>query len=748
MAVLTPTQEEQERKTILNAYKRLVKAAMPFTTKEERKEVRKAFEFSMELHKNVRRRSGEPYILHPLEVARIAVAEVGLLDKTSMICALLHDVVEDTDVEVKQIRREFGPQVAKIVDGLTKISQVFDPSTTQQVESYKKMLLTMSDDIRVALIKLADRLHNMRTLRHMKREKQLKIASETTYLYAPLAHRLGLYNIKQELEDLALKYTEPEIYQQIENHLQDSKRQRNRYIQNFIKPIQLRMKALDIPCDIKGRVKSITSIYNKMKAQQVGIEEVYDIFAIRIVVQKEFESGEAEKADCWRVYSAVTSMYRGHPDRLRDWISTPKTNGYESLHTTVLGPGGRWIEVQIRSQRMDYAAEKGLASHWKYKEKDHGQDELMEQWLARVREFLEARQTSAFDFVSDLKANVVAEQIYVFTPKGDLKILPVGSTALDMAYEIHTKIGHHCIGAKVNQRVVPLSHVLQNGDHVEVITSAKQTPKEEWLEYVKTSKARHKIKDTLKEARREIVERGKRIFDWKVNQLGITEEHNIIKVLLAEFRIAHIYDFYYRLGSHKIDTQRLLDFIQQYKYKLDEAVAPGDSPQKPQDFEQYLSASGEKVTLQNIVEVDSSDYTAIQLASCCKPLPGDEITAFDDPFLKASVVHRVSCEEAIKLMTSNQGYQHTARWQEPGSGRMQFLAGWKIVGQDRMGMLNDIVRAITLRLRFNIRSFTISSEDGMFEGMVMLYVHNLEELNRGSAELKKVAGIFSVQRIT
>jgi GTP pyrophosphokinase len=745
MAVASATQEAQERKTILNAYKRLVKAAMPFTSKEERKEIRKAFEFSMELHKDVRRRSGEPYILHPLEVARIAVAEVGLLDKTSIICALLHDVVEDTDVEVKQLRREFGPQVAKIVDGLTKISQVFDPSTTQQVESYKKMLLTMSDDIRVALIKLADRLHNMRTLKHMKREKQLKIASETTFLYAPLAHRLGLYNIKQELEDLSLKYTEPEVYQQIELHLQDNKRQRNRYIQQFIRPIQQRMKVLDIPCEVKGRVKSVTSIYNKMKTQQVSLEEVYDIFAIRIVINRAYESAEFEKADCWRVYSAVTSMYRSHPDRLRDWISTPKTNGYESLHTTVLGPGGRWIEVQIRTQRMDYAAEKGLASHWKYKEKDNSQDELMEQWLARVREFLEARQTSAFDFVSDLKANVVAEQIYVFTPKGDLKILPVGSTALDMAYEIHTKIGHHCIGAKVNQRVVPLSHVLQNGDHVEIITSAKQTPKEEWLEYVKTSKARHKIKDSLKEARRTVVERGKRIFDWKISQLGIDEDHNIIKVLLAEFKIAHLYDFYYRLGSHKIDTARLLAFIQEYKHKLDDAVAPAEQAPKPQDFEQYLTGGDHKIALEDVVTVLGSPYNQLQLASCCKPIPGDEIVAFEDPFLQANVVHRVNCERALSLMTSHQSNQHTAQWR--ATGDMQFLAGWRIVGQDRMGMLNDIVRLITLKLHFNIRSFTIGSEDGMFEGTVMLYVHHLDELQRGIAELKKIPGLFQVLRI-
>ncbi|MFO0399023.1 MAG: RelA/SpoT family protein, partial [Sphingobacteriia bacterium] len=589
------------------------------------------------------------------------------------------------------------------------------------------------------------RLHNMRTLKHMKRETQLKIASETIYLYAPLAHRLGLYNIKQELEDLSLKYTEPAVYKQIETHLAESKTKRNRYISQFIKPIQARVKDLDVPCTITGRVKSVTSIYNKMKKQEVDIDEVYDIFAIRIILKKDYESSELEKADCWRVYSAVTGMYRPHPDRLRDWISSPKSNGYESLHTTVLGPGGRWVEVQIRSQRMDYAAEKGLASHWKYKDKDASQDAMMEQWLARVREFLESRQTNAFDFVDDLKANVVAEQIYVFTPKGELKMLPVGATALDMAYEIHTRIGHQCIGAKVNQRVVPLSHQLHNGDHVEIITSSKQRPKEEWTSYVKTSRALHKIKEALKDERRATADKGKRIFDWKIGQMGIPENHEVIRLLLAEFRIPSIYELYYRLGRHTIDTARLLEFINRYKDRLDEfREVEGEPVPQAQQLEQYIQKDPDHRP-GSMLRIADSQYEEVQLSSCCKPLPGDEITGFEDPFLRATVIHRVSCPQAMKWMTSQEASQVRAEWL-PTDG-MLFLGGLKIVGQDRMGMLIDIVRVISTRLRLNIRSFTIGSENGMFEGTVMLYVSHLEELNAGREALQRLPGIFSVQRV-
>jgi GTP diphosphokinase / guanosine-3',5'-bis(diphosphate) 3'-diphosphatase len=472
---------ESENKEIISRYRKLLRVAKPFLKDDDAKIIKKAFNTSLHAHKDMRRRSGEPYIYHPLAVAQIAVEEIGL-GTTSIIAALLHDVVEDTHVEIEDIQRDFGSKVAKIIDGLTKISGVFEQGSSEQAENFRKMILTLSDDVRVILIKLADRLHNMRTLTSMPREKQLKIASETIYLYAPLAHRLGLYAIKTELEDLYLKYTDTETYKHIAECIAQTKTARDKFIKDFTAPIEKSLDKADVDFVIKGRPKSIYSIWNKMRKQNIPFEEVYDLFAIRIIVDAEPEN---EKAICWKVYSMVTDFYKPNPDRLRDWISTPKANGYESLHTTVMSKYGQWVEVQIRTQRMDEIAEKGYAAHWKYKDTASGQALTgLEMWIRKVRELIETNDSSALEFMDDFRTNLFNEEVFVFTPKGALKILPHGATTLDFAFEIHTQIGMHCLGAKVNQKLVPLSYVLNNGDQVEILTSSKQKPSEDWLKFV------------------------------------------------------------------------------------------------------------------------------------------------------------------------------------------------------------------------------------------------------------------------
>ena len=510
----------EENKNIVSQYRKLLRHAKPILKEGDSALIRKAFNMAMDAHKGMRRKSGEPYILHPIAVAQIAVEEIGL-GTTSIIASLLHDVVEDTEIEIEDIRREFGPKVAKIIDGLTKISGVFDKTMSQQAENFRKMLLTLSDDLRVILIKLADRLHNMRTLDSMARDKQLKIASETIYLYSPLAHRLGLYAIKTELEDLYLKYSDPATYREIANKLAQNKAARNRFIREFIAPLELELNKQKINYVIKGRPKSIFSIWNKMRQNNVDFEHIYDLFAIRIIVDTELEN---EKAVCWQVYSIVTDYYKPNPDRLRDWISTPRSNGYESLHSTVMSKTGQWVEVQIRTVRMDEIAEKGYAAHWKYKEnieKDSKGERGLELWINKVRDLLQRNDLSAVEFVDEFKSNLFTDEVFAFSPKGDLKVLPAGSTALDFAFEIHTQIGAHCLGAKVNQKLVPLSYVLNNGDQIEIITSSKQRPTEDWLKFVVTTKAKSKIKDWLKDDKKRIADDGKEIVQRKLKHLKL-----------------------------------------------------------------------------------------------------------------------------------------------------------------------------------------------------------------------------------
>ncbi|TMI96808.1 MAG: bifunctional (p)ppGpp synthetase/guanosine-3',5'-bis(diphosphate) 3'-pyrophosphohydrolase, partial [Bacteroidetes bacterium] len=547
--------EEQEKKLILREYRALLRGLKEKLKPGDKRLIRLAFEMAVEAHKTMRRKSGEPYILHPIAVARICVEEIGL-GVRSTICSLLHDTVEDTDISLEDIEREFGNEIARIVDGLTKISNVIDVNASQQAENFKKILLTLTDDPRVILIKLADRLHNMRTLDHMKSDKQLKISSETVYVYAPLAHRMGLYNIKTEMEDLAMKYLEPDAYKEIARKLAETKKERSRYINEFIKPLKDKLDKAELKFEIYGRPKHIHSIQNKMKKKGVSFEEVYDLFAIRIILES---TPENEKGDCWKVYSIITDEYTPAPERLRDWLSNPKSNGYEALHTTVMGPQGKWVEVQIRTKRMNEIAEKGLAAHWKYKE-GSADENRFDKWFQQIREVIGNQDTDSVDFLQDFKTSFLAEEIYVYTPKGDVKMLPVNSTSLDFAFSIHSAIGVKTIGAKVNHKLVPLSHKLRSGDQVEIITSNKQKPSEDWLNFVVTSKAKGRIRDALKEEKRKIAEDGKYTVQRKIEGMGAAFNQHNIDELWTYYKLSSALDLFYQVAIKNIDLKELKEF--------------------------------------------------------------------------------------------------------------------------------------------------------------------------------------------
>lgn len=723
---------DAEKELILRSYKALLRSLRPSLGKGDKKMIRLAFDMALEAHKDMRRKTGEPYILHPLSVAQICAEEIGL-GPLAIVCALLHDTVEDTYLTLDDIRTTFGEKAASIVDGLTKISGVVLQGTSIQAENFRKMLLTLSDDVRVILIKLADRLHNMRTLDSMKREKQLKIASETAFLYAPLAHRLGLYSIKTELEDLALKYTEPEIYNDIASKLQQTRRERTRFINEFMEPVKEELARQGFSFEVRSRTKSVQSIWNKMKRQGVGFEEIYDIFAVRIIIDSDETN---EKAMCWRCYSIFTDFYTPNPDRLRDWISTPKANGYESLHTTVMGPGGRWVEVQIRSRRMDDIAEKGYAAHWKYKEA--AAESALDDWIKKIRELLENPESNALDFIDDFKLNLFSDEIFVFTPTGDLKTLPSGATALDFAFEIHTQLGSRCIGAKVNHKLVPLSHRLRSGDQVEILTSNKQTPKDDWLNYVVTAKAKSKIKGALKDEKKKFADDGKEILERKFKHLKLNFSNDNINELLAWYRIPSSMELFYRIAKGLLDIYDLNDFI----------IEKGNiRPKQPlrteqQTLEQMVkSVRGSSDLLVIDENLEKIDY---KLSPCCNPIPGDDVFGFItvDEGIK---IHRVSCPNAIQLM-SNYAYRIVkAKW--TGQQQIAFLAGVRITGIDDMGVVNKISKVISGELKVNMRSISIESNDGIFEGNIMLFVHDTHHLDKLIQKLKEVHGILTVSRI-
>ena len=726
--------EEQENKEIVRQYRALLRVLKPKLKSGDRGLVRTAFEMSVEAHKTMRRKSGEPYIFHPLAVSRICVEEIGL-GVRSTICSLLHDTVEDTDVTLEDIEREFGGEITRIIDGLTKISHVVDSNSTQQAENFKKILLTLTDDPRVILIKLADRLHNMRTLDSMKREKQLKAASETVYLYAPLAHRMGLYAIKTEMEDLAMKYLEPDVYREIARKLSETKRERTRYINEFIRPIREKTDRAGWPCEIFGRPKSIHSIWNKMKKKGVEFEEVYDLFAIRIIVDG---PQEREKEDCWKVYSLVTDMYTPAPERMRDWLSKPKSNGYEALHTTVMGPQGKWVEVQIRSRRMNEIAEKGLAAHWKYKEGGQEEDRF-DQWFGQIREALGNQEMSSIDFLQDFKTSFLAEEIYVFTPKGDVKMLPVGSTALDFAFHIHSAVGSRCIGAKVNHKLVPIGHKLRSGDQIEIITSNKQKPTDDWLGLVVTAKAKTKIKDALKEEKRKVAEDGKYTLKRKLESMGVAYNTANLDELTAFYKLPSALDLFYKVAVKTIDLRELKDF----KVTGDRLEAP--RPVRPEPEVRTEEPARGNVPKDNelIIFGEYGDRIMYNLANCCKPIPGDDVFGFVSTG-KGLIIHRTNCPNATRLM-SNYGHRVVkTKWAK--NKEISFLTGLRIRGIDDVGVIHKITNLISGELRLNISAITVEAHEGIFHGNIRLFVHDKEELDRLVVRLKQLPGIHSVER--
>jgi GTP pyrophosphokinase len=727
--------EEQERKEIIRHYRALLKSLRPKLKKGDKELVRQAFEMAAEAHKTMRRKSGEPYIIHPIAVAMICVEEIGL-GVRSTICALLHDTVEDTDITLEDVEREFGIEIAKIVDGLTKISSVIDTNTSQQAENFKKILLTLTDDPRVILIKLADRLHNMRTLDSMRREKQLKIASETVWVYAPLAHRMGLYNIKTELEDLSMKYLEPDAYKDIARKLSETKRERTRYINEFIRPLKDKMIAGNFDFEIYGRPKSIHSIWNKIKKKSVEFEEVYDLFAIRVILNS---PPEKEKEDCWKVYSMITDEYNPSPERLRDWLSNPKSNGYEALHTTVMGPQGKWVEVQIRTKRMNEIAEKGLAAHYKYKEGSNDEDRF-DKWFGQIREVLSAQDTDGVDFLQDFKTSFLAEEIYVYTPKGEVKMLPTGSTALDFAFSIHSAIGTKCIGAKVHHKLVPIGHKLRSGDQVEIITSNKQKPSEDWLNLVVTAKAKSKIKDSLREEKRKIAEDGKYTLQRKLEAMGAAFSQYNIEELVQFYKLPSSLELHYRIATKSLDLKELKDF----QVLGDKIEIPKPKPTTIETPPAYdPNKAGSKKDSELIIFGESSDKIMYNLAKCCNPIPGDDVFGFVSTG-KGLIIHRTSCPNAAQLM-ANYGHRVVkTKWAK--NKEISFLTGLRIIGLDDVGVINKITNVISGDLKINISGLSIDSREGLFEGTIKVFVHDKEELEELVTRLKSLDGIQTVDR--
>ena len=739
-----PTKEyiidpEAENKEIVRRYRHLLTDAKPILKTGDTKVIKKAFNVAVEAHKEMRRKSGEPYIFHPIEVAQICVEEIGL-GTTSIVAALLHDVVEDTDITLEDIEKQFGKKVRRIIDGLTKIGGVFDHRTSQQAENFKKIVLTLTDDVRVILIKLADRLHNMRTLESMPRHKQLKIASETIYIYAPLAHRLGLYSIKSELEDLYLKYTDNATYKEIAAKLSETKTDRQLFIRNFVKPIQEQLRERFFEFKIKGRPKSIYSIWKKMSKQGVPFEEVFDLFAIRIIVNAKEEE---EKTKCWQVYSLITDNYKPNPDRLRDWISTPKANGYESLHTTVMSKQGKWVEVQIRTDRMDDIAEKGYAAHWKYKAKNDELDEEQETgldvWIGEVRDLLKNDdRNDAVEFMDDFRSSLFNEEIFVFTPKGDLKVIPKNSTVLDFSFEIHTQIGLHCLGAKVNNRLVPITHILKNGDQVEILTSNKQVPTEEWMKVARTTRAKKRIKDFLNDGKKTIAAKGEELLIRKLEALTLPFNEKIINRLCHLFNESKKIDLFFKIGKGIINLKEIADL------KDKDAIISSIQEMDSQQVYDQLNKQAKTLNKGELVIGDDDQEIEYNIATCCNPIPGDDIFGFVN-VNEGVKVHRSKCAKSTELL-SNYGYRVVkAEWNPDSQG--EYLTGVKITGTDKVGLIHDITKVLSLELNVNIRTMKAETKDGIIEDEIIIYVHHKKELVELMNRLSQIQDVISVERI-
>ncbi len=737
--------QDQEKKEILRRYQTILKAFKKPLGESDVQMIRKAFELAVNAHSSMRRKSGEPYIYHPLEVAKIVVQDIGL-GATSATCALLHDVVEDTEFTLEDIESMFSPQVAKIIDGLTKIDEIFDQgSLSIQAENFKKMLLTLSDDVRVILIKLADRLHNMRTLDSMPSDKQLKIASETTYLYAPLAHRLGLYAIKSELEDLAMKYTDPDIYKEISDKIERTAPEREETIHEFVQPIERKLAETSLKYDISGRVKSINSIWNKMKKKRVAFEEVFDLFAIRIIVDSPFDR---EKSDCWAVYSILTDIYRPNPSRLRDWISSPKSNGYEALHTTLMSHTGQWIEVQIRSKRMDEIAEKGYAAHWKYKQDAAfaQQESGLDIWLNKIREMLTSPDKDALDFLNEFRQNFFNEEIIVYTPKGEFKSMPAGSTVLDFAYNIHSELGNTVIGAKVNHKLVPINHVLTSGNQVEIITSKRQKPMDEWMDIATTVRARTLIKNFLNEEKKRYYSTGSSMLEAYLKEVHRTLDTDTLSWILGKTKSKSKTDLFYNIAVERLKKediwavfnrsrrqhQNWLRNLFGSKNKLDEVSIQEAIQQQVKDKPESLMLGKDK---QNIV---------YEISTCCNPIPGDDVIGILMPNNMIQI-HRINCPNAIEWMSKYGNRIVKTKWKE--NEEVTFLVGLKLSGNDRKGMWRDLSGVISRGRDLNVKSVQMDAAEGSFEGTIMLYISNVDHLNALIDELKHVEGVGKVYRM-
>jgi GTP diphosphokinase / guanosine-3',5'-bis(diphosphate) 3'-diphosphatase len=730
---------EKENKAIAQEYKELLRISYQKLSTEDKKIIRKAFDVAVNAHQDQRRKSGEAYIFHPIAVAKIVASEIGL-GATGIAAALMHDVVEDTDITIEDIEKMFNPKVAKLVEGLTKISQVKkDMNISMQAENFRKMLLTLNDDVRVIIIKLADRLHNMQTMGSMPDYKQVKIASETLYIYAPLAHRLGLYNIKTKLEDLGLKYTEPAVYEDIVSKIKETKEEQDAYINNISNVLKTSLDAEGVEYIIKGRPKSIYSIRRKMAAQNVTFDEVYDKFALRIVYKSDPHD---EKFIAWKIYSIVTDHYRPSPSRLRDWISSPKSTGYEALHITVMGPLGRWVEIQVRSERMDEIAEKGYAAHYKYKQ-GATEENGLDLWLNRLKEALENAETDAVDFVEDFKLNLYAKEIYVFTPKGEIKSLPKGATSLDFAFTIHSEIGLHTRGTRVNGKLVQLNHVLNSGDQIEIITSPSQKPTAHWLDYVTTARAKNKIRSVLNDSTKKIAEDGKELLNRKLRHLKVTLNEATVNELVNFFKLQTSLDLFYRAGIGTIDNQQLKDFAAQksntlinfFKNKIKRT--PTTNPELIKKDE--LSSKFDMLVFG--IEHDKLDY---KLSTCCNPIPGDPVFGFLT-INEGIKVHKRDCPNAIS-MQSNYAYRiMQAKWID--SSQQEFKAILDITGMDSIGLTNELTRVISNNMHVNIQSIALSGEAGIFKGTVAVIVPNNTILRKLIDNIKKIDGVDKISRV-
>lgn len=709
--------------------------------------IKRAFFLAKEAHGGVRRRSGEPYLLHPIAVAKIVVDEIGLGVK-SVVAALLHDVVEDTEYTVEDMERIFGPKIAKMVDGLTKMSGVFNADTSEQAEYFRKVLLTLSDDVRVILIKIADRLHNMRTLGSMPTNKQIKITGETLYLFAPLAYRLGLYTIKSELEDLCMKYRFPVQYAELSEKLKATEEQREAFISKFNAPIIEALKRDHINFEISGRVKSLYSIWSKMQRKQIPFEEVYDLFAIRIVFQPlPFPS---EKTQCWQIFSTITDIYTPKPDRLRDWISMPKANGYEALHSTVMGPDGVWVEVQIRTQRMEEIAERGFAAHWKYKNASlsNNEDEL-DRWLKKIRDALNGPTENAVDFLDNFKLSLYTSEIAVFTPKGEARKMPYGATALDFAYDIHSKIGNSAIGAKINHKIEPITTQINSGDQIEIITADNARPKAEWLDIVTTTKAKQAIKSFLKRERQNNIERGMKMLEERMQQLNTPLSGRVLRKIVPIYESNNKEELYSKIGAGIVDlkdldkvlkvnaTSKILKFWTLFINKKEDEE--GDDPAAIND-------AGETAPNAAHPAKEQPETPQFEIAECCKPIPGDKVVGYRDPKTGNIIVHKATCDELNRLATQfgRNIVKEEIKWSQHKA--MSYLVTIELRGIDRLGILLDLAKVVSADFSINIREVGIHSHDGIFEGSISLYVKDAEGLQDVMTKLRKIKGIESVKR--